>query len=153
MSESVTAALGQNTGFLLSVSSARAVSAANHALAELGLKARSYTALSLLANSDGISQREIAHALQMDPSQIVALVDSLEKLELVERRPDPNDRRLRSVVATPKGKRVRDQAAARVAGAEDTVLANLDAAERDQLHDLLNRVALGERLSPATVAG
>lgn len=151
MSETVTAALGQNTGFLLSVSSARAVSAANQALAELGLKARSYTALSLLANSDGISQREIAHALQMDPSQIVALVDSLEKLGLVERRPDPNDRRLRSVVATPKGKQVREQAARRVGDAEDSVLANLSTDERDQLHDLLNRVALGDRITAPTV--
>ncbi len=151
MSESVTEALGQNTGFLLSVSSARAVSAANRALAELGLKARSYTALTLLAHSDGISQREIAHALQMDPSQIVALVDSLERLDLVQRRPDPNDRRLRSVVATAKGKRVQQEAARRVAVAEDTVLANLSAAERVQLHDLLNRVALGERVAEPVV--
>src|SRR5690625_7804301 len=89
MSENVSAALGQNTGFLLSVSSARAVSTANQELTEFGLKARSYTALSLLVHSNGISQREIAHALQMDPSQIVALVDSLENLGLVQRRPDP----------------------------------------------------------------
>lgn len=149
MSESVEAALGQNTGFLLSVSSARAVSAANHALADLGLKARSYTALCLLADSDGLSQREIAQALRMDPSQIVALVDSLEALGLVERRPDPHDRRLRSVVATTAGKRLRRQAARRVAAAEDSVLANLSEDERAQLHTLLNRVALGDRLAAA----
>lgn len=151
MSETVIAALGQNTGFLLSVSSARAVSTANQALTELGLKARSYTALSLLVHSNGISQREIAHALQMDPSQIVALVDSLENLGLVQRRPDPSDRRLRSVVATAKGKRVQGEAARRVAQAEDSVLANLSADERTQLHELLNRVALGDRLSSSVV--
>ena len=148
MSENVSAALGQNTGFLLSVSSARAVSTANQELTEFGLKARSYTALSLLVHSNGISQREIAHALQMDPSQIVALVDSLENLGLVQRRPDPNDRRLRSVVATAKGKRVQAEAARRVAAAEDTVLSGLSDEERSQLHDLLNRVALGDELSP-----
>lgn len=147
MSDTVTAALGQNIGFLLSVSSARAVSTANAALTELDLKARSYTALTLLVHGNGISQREIAHALQMDPSQIVALVDSLENLGLVERRPDPSDRRLRSVVATAKGKRVQADAARRVAEAEDAVLANLSVDERTQLCDMLNRVALGERLT------
>ena len=79
---------------------------------------------------------------------IVALVDSLENLGLVQRRPDPNDRRLRSVVATAKGKRVQAEAARRVAAAEDTVLSGLSDEERSQLHDLLNRVALGDQLSP-----
>ena len=53
------------------------------------------------------SMRALAQCLQVDPSAITGLVDRLETKGLVERRPDPDDRRVKALVLTPRGKRVR----------------------------------------------
>lgn len=142
-------ALAENVGFLLSISSAKSVALANTALAPLGLKARGYTALSLVAAGDGMSQRDIAEALRMDPSQVVALVDALESKGLVERRPNPSDRRLRSVVATAEGRKVRKKAAQVIQDSVTTLLADFSAEERELLHGLLSRLATAKVVEPA----
>ncbi len=53
------------------------------------------------------SMRALAQCLQVDPSAITGLVDRLEAKGLVERQPDPEDRRVKALVLTPRGKRVR----------------------------------------------
>ena len=71
----------------------------------------------------------------------MGLVDDLEKLGFAERRPSPDDRRSRIVVLTADGRtflRDTDQAGLR---ATNTLLAPLDPAERETLHDLLLRIA------------
>jgi DNA-binding MarR family transcriptional regulator len=52
------------------------------------------------------SQRELARRLGYDPSNITALADGLEERGLVERQPDPTDRRIRALARTPEGERV-----------------------------------------------
>ena len=76
---------------------------------------------------------------------MVAKVDSLEESGLVERRPDPADRRVRALHLTPKGRRVLKRAGDIAAGYESQLCADLDPSEREQLIDLL------ERLQPALV--
>jgi DNA-binding MarR family transcriptional regulator len=51
--------------------------------------------------------RALAQCLQVDPSAITGLVDRLEAKSLVERQPDPDDRRVKALVLTARGKRVR----------------------------------------------
>src|SRR5688572_23016252 len=85
--------LGGDLVFLLARANALTLAAANAALAEHGLKARSYSVLALAADGARPTQRELAEFLRLDPSQVVALVDGLEKRQLVERRTDPADRR------------------------------------------------------------
>lgn len=53
------------------------------------------------------SMRALAQCLQVDPSAITGLVDRLEAKGLVERRPDLEDRRVKALVLTARGKRVR----------------------------------------------
>ncbi len=53
------------------------------------------------------SMRALAQCLQVDPSAITGLVDRLEAKGLVERQPDPEDRRVKALVLTTRGKRVR----------------------------------------------
>lgn len=142
-------ALAENVGFLLSISSAKSVAMANAALTPMGLKARAYTALSLVAAGDGMSQRDIAEALRMDPSQVVALVDTLENKGLVERRPHPSDRRLRSVVATSEGQKVRKKAAQVIQDSVTALLADFSADERELLHSMLTRLATAKVVEPA----
>ena len=64
---------------------------------------------------DGISQRDLAAVLGLDPSQVVLLVDELAQSGLVERRPSDIDRRTKLVCATPAGQQVRAAAVGDVA--------------------------------------
>ena len=81
------ASISQDLGFLLAKLHAAGSVLNNRALAAFDLKERSYSIL-ILANS-GLepTQREMADFLSLDPSQIVALVDELEKRGLVVRAP------------------------------------------------------------------
>jgi DNA-binding MarR family transcriptional regulator len=51
-----------------------------------------------------MSMREFAAALDIDPPNATVVVDDLESLGLVRRRPHPTDRRAKLVEATRKGK-------------------------------------------------
>lgn len=53
---------------------------------------------------EGTSIKDIAARVELDSSAITGLVDRLEKMELVERRDDPHDRRGIKIFLTQKGK-------------------------------------------------
>lgn len=114
---------------------------ANTMLAELDLRVRSYSVLSLACSGQNPSQRELAGFLSLDPSQIVALVDQLENRGAVIREQDPRDRRSKVIVATLFGHALHQQAVAVIEEAEDRSLRNLTPAEREQLRSLLRRIA------------
>lgn len=118
---------------------------ANEELAALDLKVRSYSVLSLACSGLQPSQRELAEFLSLDPSQIVALVDQLEKRGAVKRQADPRDRRSNIITPTAAGKRLYAEAAAVVAAASDASLGALSPAEREQLRSLLHRVAFADQ--------
>lgn len=131
----------ENIGLLLALSSGRAVAAAREALVPHELNARSYSLLEQLVLSHGVSQRELADALALDPSQIVALVDTLEGRGLAERRPHRAARRQKSVVATAAGADLYVKARRLVDGSLDELLSDLSTDERAVLADLLHRIA------------
>lgn len=114
---------------------------ANSRLAALDLKVRSYSVLALACVPGGLSQRDLAQYLCLDPSQIVALVDGLEQRGLVERLADPGDRRSKVIYATDAGKKLYGSAADTVRGAEEASLRNLTDGERDRLRGLLRKIA------------
>src|SRR3712207_5312212 len=89
-----------------------------------------------------MSQRDLAEALGLDPSQVVLLVDELTDAGLVERRPSDSDRRTKLVVATAAGRAVRQRAQESVAGAHATQLEGLTRGEQDQLRALLGRLVV-----------
>jgi DNA-binding MarR family transcriptional regulator len=138
--ESTYGELGDDIGFLLSIARAITTRRVNDELEPTGLRGRSYSVLALAAGSDGVTQREIADMLNLNPSQIVPLVDELASRSLVERRAHASDRRARLVAATPEGRDLYLDARSRVSDAVSTVLSGLDGAERELLHDLLRRV-------------
>lgn len=134
-------ALGADLSFLLARANAVSLAQGNRALAEFGLKVRSFSVLALASTDPGPSQRELSEFLRLDPSQIVALVDDLQSRGLVQRRPDPNDRRANVVVATDAGRALYAQAGAATQTAERSAHAALDLDERRILTDLLRRIA------------
>ena len=99
------ATISQDAGFLLAKLHAGGSVLNNRALAEFGLKERSYSVLALANSELEPTQREMAEFLSLDPSQIVALIDELEKRGLVVRAPGKQDRRAKIVSSTPEGDR------------------------------------------------
>jgi len=79
-------------------------------------------------------------------------LDQLEEMGLVERLPDPTDRRGRLVALTDKGRELVDTAVVDHLDNEERLLGALDGAEREQLAGLLRKLLLSEpfrELDPA----
>ncbi|GAA2645677.1 MarR family winged helix-turn-helix transcriptional regulator [Streptomyces vastus] len=107
--------------------------AAEHALT--GAQARLLSLLSL----EPLPMRRLAQKLKCEPSNVTGIVDRLESRGLVERRPDPGDRRVKLAAVTDEGRRV-------ARGLRDSLhfarepLAELSRDERLALRDLLQRM-------------
>jgi hypothetical protein len=79
-------------------------------------------------------------------------LDGLEAMGLVERQPDPNDRRGRLVALTDRGRELVDAAVIDHLENEERLLGALDADEREQLAGLLRKLLLStpfRELDPA----
>jgi len=87
------------------------------------------------------SQIELGRKLGIDRNAMVHLVDELEAAGLVERRPDPDDRRNKSVNITTKGVEAHHNLQQQIAEATRGLFDGLTPAEVDTLRDLLSRVA------------
>lgn len=133
--------LDDDVSFLLARANALSLAVGNAALAAHGLRARSYSVLALAVGDARPSQRVLAEYLRLDPSQVVALVDDLQRRGLVVREPDPSDRRANVVVATSEGEECFAHARDAVRAAEREQHAALSDAEHDLLADLLRRLA------------
>ncbi|OAV61602.1 MarR family winged helix-turn-helix transcriptional regulator [Enteractinococcus helveticum] len=128
--------------FLTARLAAKGNAYANKLLEEVDLNVRQFSVLALAASELKPTQREMSSFVALDPSQIVALVDTLEDRNLVKRETDRRDRRSKNIVATTEGEKLYRQARAITMTAEDHVLANLTTSERDQLRALLTKVTL-----------
>jgi len=88
------------TIFLASKSLERA---AEHRIkSKLGLTASQWKVIMALKFFNGISQKELAGKIYVDGSTLVPVIDKMENGGLVERKPDPNDRRNNLIFLTKK---------------------------------------------------
>jgi DNA-binding MarR family transcriptional regulator len=107
--------------------------AAEHSLT--GAQARLLSLLSL----EPLPMRKLAQKLKCEPSNVTGIVDRLESRGLVERRPDPADRRVKLAAATQEGRRVAKDLRESLRFAREP-LAGLGREERLALRGLLRRM-------------
>lgn len=87
-----------------------------------------------------LSPTELYNSLLISSGAMTNRIDRLEELSLVERAPDPNDRRGVSVALTPKGKKTIDTAVTDHIKKEHDLLSRLTPREQKQLADLLRKL-------------
>jgi DNA-binding MarR family transcriptional regulator len=75
--------------------------------AAVGLSTAQLNVLLTLKPGEAVPMRELAARLDYDASNLTALVDRLARRGTVERRADPDDRRIKALVLTPDGERLR----------------------------------------------
>ena len=105
-----------------------------------GVNARELAVLLFLDGREPESQQQAAARLGIDRTTMVGLLDSLERKDLVARRPDAGDRRRNVVVLTDAGRATLQAATDASDAAERDLLAALDDREAAQLRELLHRI-------------
>ncbi|MFB7860684.1 MarR family winged helix-turn-helix transcriptional regulator [Streptomyces sp. NPDC056069] len=128
-------------GFLLSFRGELTGARIRAAVAVAGLHPRNAMTLMRLAPG-ATSQRELAAVMEVDPSQLVAILNELESDGLCERRRDPADRRRHIVEITPAGRDALERVDAAVSAAERELFGDLTEAEQVLLRGLLDRVVV-----------
>lgn len=136
-------AVADDIGLLLAKLRAAGSLLNNKALAEFGLRERSYSVLRLACSGLEPTQRELADFLALDPSQIVSLIDDLEGRGLVSREQGRTDRRQKIVLATPEGERLHAKAEAAMKECETTQFSLLAPREVTTLRALLRKALWG----------
>ena len=141
---------GRGAAFLISQIGAHSSRRWNERVQSVGLDSRAVMLLWNVAVEEGRSQRELAEALRLPGSRVVALVDRLEAGGWLRRRLSTTDRRTRALHLTPKGRTLVDRIMDIAAVHEDDLTSGLRSRDRSQLVGLLTRIARAQDLIPTS---
>src|SRR5882757_3623417 len=134
-------ALLERIGFLLSMAKGGAEVIFGDALSSIGITPRQLGILTILETEGPQSQQELVSWMRLDRTTMVALVDGLEGHGFVRRERNPDDRRAYLLQITPAGRRAQQRATKLLRAAEERFLASLNQRERNQLRELLTKIA------------
>jgi len=121
-------------------------------ISEAGLNPPLFRVLNLVDAAEGQSQQAIGAAIEVPAPRMVALVDELEERGMIERRPDPKDRRVRALYLTRKGRTALARGRKIARAHEEDLTRGMAAADRRRLVDLLQKIvdeqAIGRGVHP-----
>lgn len=106
---------------------------------QFGLSPVQCHVLHLIEPEEPMPMSRLAKALSCDASNVTGLVDRLEHQGLVQRRPSPDDRRVKVLALTADGSRLRGELLRRMTGRPHP-LSRLTPQERKALVDILERL-------------
>lgn len=109
-------------------------------MAVYGLRPVDFSVLSLIGHNPGITSRQLCATLNLQPPNLVGMVNQLQARELILRRPHPHDGRAMGLHLTPAGKKMMKQAEVTAFELEEAATARLSAAERKTLMQLLRKI-------------
>ena len=111
-------------------------------MAPYGLRPVDFSVLSLITHNPGITSRQLCTALGLQPSNLVAMINALEKRELIARLPHPRDGRAMGLHVNAKGRELMQNAEKTAARLEADATARLTPAENKTLIRLLKKIYL-----------
>ncbi|MFR9804973.1 MarR family winged helix-turn-helix transcriptional regulator [Pseudonocardia sp. RS010] len=141
------------SAFLLAQLGAYAAGRFAERVAELDLTPPQTGLLRVIGAGPGQSQQALARLVGTPPSRLVALVDGLDERGLVERRRNPDDRRLHALHLTEAGEALLRRVAEVARAHEDAICGPLDEADRARLRELLAGLAAAHGLTPGVHPG
>ena len=103
-----------------------------------------YVVLNALDRSPVRTQTALAEAIGADKTRIIGTLDELQQRGYIERRADPDDRRVRLLEITPAGRAVKNAVQSDIQRGEERWLAELSAGERKVFLRVLGRLARAE---------
>ncbi len=139
---------GDGVAFLLAQLGHYAATQFAEQMAAVGLTPPHAGILRAIASGPGGSQQALSEQLGLLPSRVVAYVDELEDRGYVERRRNPDDRRLHALHLTASGKKLMSKISDLARQHERRVTAGLDAQQRATLGELLAALAQERGLAP-----
>ena len=110
-----------------------------------GMRQVLFGILSVVSANPGINQGAVGRGLGIQRANMVALINELVDLGLVERRISDDDRRAFALSTSPAGARMLAECLSRIRSHEEEMLSDLSAAERATLIALLTKVEAKER--------
>jgi DNA-binding MarR family transcriptional regulator len=99
-----------------------------------------YVVLNALDRSPVRTQAALAEVIGADKTRIIGTLDELQQNGHIERRPDPDDRRVRLLEITPAGRKVKNAVQSDIQRGEERRLAELTAEERTIFLRVLERL-------------
>lgn len=112
----------------------------NEALADMDARKWHYAVLVALQESGPASQATLSRRTCIYRSDLVAVINELSERDLVERAPDPEDRRRNVITLTAQGRQHLLRLDEVLSNVQDSLLAPLDQTERAHLIGLLNKL-------------
>lgn len=132
--------LDARPGYLLVRAGMRVRQRYVNALSAIGLLPNQHVILSTLNHSGSRHQKELADQAGLDPGDIVAYLDGLEKDGYIERNRDPADRRRQIVSMTHAGVQILETADSALDSVEKDTFDCLNVAERKSLVSTLDKL-------------
>ena len=139
---------GDGVAFLLAQLGHHAATLFAEQMASIDLTPPHAGILRAIASEPGRSQQALSGQLGLLPSRVVAYVDDLENRGYVERRRNPDDRRLHALYLSASGKKLMKKIGDLARQHETRLTAGLDAEQRSTLRELLATVAERQGLTP-----
>jgi DNA-binding MarR family transcriptional regulator len=99
-------------------------------LAAHGISMWGYIVLTALRDEPMRAQAALAKAIGADKTRIIGVLDELQERGLIEREPDPADRRVRLLALTAAGRRLHAAVQGHIRTAEEILLSQVTAADR-----------------------
>lgn len=109
-------------------------------MAVYGLRPVDFSVLSLIAHNPGITSRQLCTTLNIQPPNLVGMINQLQRRELITRRPHPHDGRAMGLHLTAAGKKMVKQGEVTASELEEATTARLSVAERKMLIQLLKKI-------------
>ncbi len=132
--------LERQIGHLLRRAHQRHVAQFEREAGDLDLTTTQFAALAKISERGEVSQNLLGRMTAMDPATIQGVIQRLMGRGLIERRPDPNDRRATLLRLSEAGNALACEAIRRAHGVSDAVMTPLAPEERTQLTALLRKL-------------
>ena len=131
--------INREFGFILNDVARLLRTYADYKAAQFGITRAQWAVLVRLERSEGLNQTELADMLDLQPITLTRLLDKLSDSSLIERRPDPGDRRAKRLFLTPAARPLLKRLAEL---GEETMTSTLAGIDPESIEKMVSQLAL-----------